>query len=159
MGTRIIRLPGGGMVLVDQEDFDMALGYKWHRHKGRYTSYARANAPMINGKKENSIYLHRKIMNAPAGTEVDHINGDGLDCRRSNMRILSRMGNALNSRVPKNSTTGIKGVTWSKNAGKWMAKIKLNRRQTYLGYFTSMKKAHEAVERARAVAIDQNVTP
>lgn len=144
-----VPLYDGGQALVDLKDYFLACSFKWYRQHGRYTSYARANGKMKNGIKGPPIYLHRVIMAAKKGTEVDHKNGNGLDCRRSNMKVTTRRGNAYNSKVPKNSTTGIKGVTWSKHAGKYMAKIKIQGHQTYLGYFTNPNKAKKVISAIR----------
>lgn len=69
--------------------------------------------------------LHRVIMNAPAGMEVDHIDGDGLNCRRYNLRICTRSQNRMNQRVRITPKLSIyKGVTFDKSRDKWCARIK-----------------------------------
>lgn len=81
-------------VFVDDEDFPLISRYRWSRAAGCSTSYARA---MINKK---GVMMHRLIMNPPEGMVVDHINGKGLDNRRSNLRVVSHSDNQKNVRSP-----------------------------------------------------------
>jgi AP2 domain-containing protein/HNH endonuclease len=94
------------------------------------------------------VPLHRLIMNAPADKEVDHINGDTLDNRRCNLRICSHKENLRNQKLPKNSKSGYKGVTWYKRIKKWRSHIRLNKKQIHLGYFDDIKLAANAYNEA-----------
>ena len=151
--SRKLRLAGGHHAIVDAEDYEKIREYKWHRQKGRYTFYARRNGRKSNGVKGLSVYLHRQVIGASDKSEVDHKNGNGLDCRKTNLVETTRSNNGLNSRVPSNSSTRVKGVTWSKNAKKYMAKITIEGKQTYLGYFKTISQAGKVVDKARAEAL------
>lgn len=79
-------------------------------------------------------YLHRVIMNAPPGVEVDHINGDTLDNRRCNLRFATSTQQKCNQR-PRGGTSKYKGVGWHKRDRKWRAQITYHGKQISLGYF------------------------
>lgn len=94
--------------------------------------------------------LHRLILERvigrelSAGEQVDHINRDGLDNRRANLRIATSVQNHGNTRLNKANKSGYKGVSWQKSANKWVAGIKMNRKRIHLGCFDDPAKAHEA---------------
>jgi hypothetical protein len=88
--------------------------------------------------------MHRLIMAAPDGIGVDHINGDGLDNRRANLRLASQRDNSANMAVRASSATGFKGVSWKRRNRKWQAQIG----RTYLGIFASAEEAARAYDHA-----------
>lgn len=138
--TKSIHLSQGKVTQVDDEDFEFLNQWKWS-----YRSDGRA----VRCDKSNKIIrMHRVIMNAPAGTVVDHINGDTLDNRKINLRICSQKENTLNHRRNKNNVSGYKGVSWSKKAGKWRAYIAPNRKQISLGCFMDVIEAARAYDKA-----------
>ncbi len=100
-------------------------------------------------------YAHRIIWEMyfgkiPAGMMVDHIDGNGLNNRLDNLRLVDVTGNARNARRPRTNTSGISGVSWSQNAGKWRAFVMDNGKQRHLGYFSSKEEAAEHVAQARS---------
>lgn len=78
--------------------------------------------------------------------EVDHINGDGLDCRRGNLRLCTSQGNNQNRRKTKAYTSRFKGVSLDRSRNQWRATIKLNRKLKYLGRFESQRAAAHAYD-------------
>jgi hypothetical protein len=92
-------------------------------------------------------YLHRWLME-PGVLLVDHVNGDGLDCRRENLRLATRSQNGYNRGVPRTNTSGFKGVTWAHDMKQWKAQIGVNRKHINLGFFDSPEDAHAAYLRA-----------
>jgi hypothetical protein len=95
------------------------------------------------------LLLHRVITSAPPGFDVDHINGNGLDNRRSNLRVCTTSENCMNSRTQASSKTGVKGVHLTRS-GKFVAHIGLNGEHRHLGTFATLEEAREV--RARAAA-------
>lgn len=130
----VIELSKGKQAIIDEEDFEKISHCSWS-FEGRY---AQAN---IHSKK---TYMHRVIMNAKKGQLVDHINGDKLDNRRSNLRFLNKSLNNINSCKPhKNNTHGTRGIFFNKRKKLWSAKIMLNYKSIFLGNF-KQKEAAEA---------------
>jgi hypothetical protein len=78
------------------------------------------------------------------GMDIDHINGDGLDNRWSNLRLSTRAENIRNSRAPSSNTSGFKGVSRSKRSRRWQAHIKVDGRSKHLGCFDTPEEAHAA---------------
>ena len=135
--TREIPLTQGKVALVDDEDYERVSHFKWHAHRDQRAAlwYARRT---WRRPQRGSILLHRLLLNAPRDKQVDHINGDGLDNRRCNLRLCSHAENMRNSR----SRSGLKGATFDKRRNKWYARICVNRRQIFLGFFDSEEEAH-----------------
>jgi hypothetical protein len=90
--------------------------------------------------------MHRIILKAPKDAHVDHINGDGLDNRKWNLRLCTRSQNLCNSSIKRNNTSGYKGVRLDKWIGykKWRAYIWTNGRQKYIGNFSCKNEAAKA---------------
>lgn len=94
-----------------------------------------------------AVYMHREIIGAKDGEEVDHINGDGLDNRRANLRICTRRQNNYNTRKRDGKSSKYKGVCWSLDHKKWRANITdIAGRQVFLGYFDSEVEAAKAYD-------------
>jgi hypothetical protein len=148
--TAEIELTRGYIAIVDDEDADLAQ-FNWSVNIARHTCYARR---WENSKTRASLILHRVIVgrmlgrNLVKGEEVDHINHNGLDNRRSNLRLANSLENHRNVRISKSNTSGAKGVTWHKGTQKWNAKIRVNGHLTDLGLFTSVREAAIAYNEA-----------
>lgn len=129
--TKEIKLTQGKVVLVDDDDFEYLNQFKWRFFvKG----YARRNSPFLLGKR-TVILMHREIMQTPADKQTDHINLDGLDNRRANLRICTPSENKQNMEAQSNNKSGFKGVDWVERDGKWRASIRVNGKRIYLGHF------------------------
>jgi hypothetical protein len=89
------------------------------------------------------IYLHTFLTGWPL---VDHANGNGLDNRRSNLRLATGTQNNANRRLASNSTSGFKGVNLYKRTGRWRAHIAIHRQQKHLGYFRTAEEAARAYD-------------
>ena len=95
-------------------------------------------------RSTHHVYLHRLIMNTPKELVTDHIDGDTLNCQKSNMRICTQAENNKNLKGPRTNTSGFKGVSWHKGHGRWRADINVNCHQKSLGLFDTPEEAYKA---------------
>ncbi len=141
-----LTLPSGLAVLFDEQDEDIVRSHSWCLHttqtRDRLIRYAIAWAK-ADGR---TAYMHRLVMAAPSGMFVDHINGDGLDNRRANLRLCTNQQNNANSTWPV-GVSGYRGV--SKTRNKFRAHISLLNKWVYLG---SSEMAEEAARLYDAAA-------
>ena len=145
--TKRIELSQGKFALVDDEDFEHINQFKWYYAAG----YARRNLRMKNGKRK-IIFMHRIIAKTPEGMYCDHINGNTLDNRKSNLRNVTKNENNWNARKKSKATSKYKGVSYFKRdrdlIGKWGARIQVNGKSIRLGYFSSEIEAALAYNKA-----------
>lgn len=87
--------------------------------------------------------IHREILNPPPGKQVDHINGNGLDNRRSNLRLATKSQNMANVRLTKSNKSGVKGVHWRNREKRWVAQLTFQGKTTQLGYFRNIQDAQK----------------
>lgn len=131
---QIIKLTQGKVAVVDDDIMLPAKKFSTKPH-GK-TFYAKCT--MLGAKgKPTTVYLHHFVAGFPLkGFEVDHINGDGLDNRRENLRVATRRQNMQNQHgVSK--TSSHRGVYWNPAADKWQAYVHYNNQSRYLGVFSS----------------------
>lgn len=152
MATKQIPLTQGKFALVDEEDFEYLNQWKWHAQKGRKTFYA-VRGIFLNSKNKSIfntslIYMHHLILARREGCSIDHIDGNGLNNLRSNLRHATRGQNRMNTEKSCNNTTGFKGVSFYKQANKFRARITLDKKQIFLGYFETAQEAHQAYIKA-----------
>ncbi len=121
--------------LVDDEDFDKVSQFRWRLEKGRYA---------IGGVR--SFRMHRMILSCDVGEEIDHINGNGLDNRKQNLRVVKHRQNSANRKASSSNLLGYKGVTKAGNG--WTARIRVNYKQIYIGYYNSTVAAAKAYDKA-----------
>lgn len=140
-----ITLSTGDVVLVDDDDVRLLSGYRWYLHapKAANVRYAAANIKDDSGKRR-TVGMHRLLMEPGKGFEVDHINGNGLDNRRSNLRIVTRRQNLQNQRKACATASRYRGVY--RNRGRWCARITLDYKAFYLGSFASEEAAAAAYD-------------
>jgi hypothetical protein len=134
--------------LVDDEDFNQLSKYKWHYSPGHATGYAKRNPRKCDATTKR-ILMHRVILNTPDGLDTDHINGNGLDNRRRNLRAVTHAENLSNTKAYRNNSTGFKGVTFHKKVGKFQACISINGKNTYLGLFKTASEANAVCVKKR----------
>lgn len=143
-----IELTQGKVTLVDDEDFEMLSQYKWFYGNG----YAQRSEYAGGGRKNTKVItqqMHRLVIaNIPDGKIVDHKNHDGLDNRKSNLRICTRLENRRNATKHKNNKSGYKGV-WQEN-GKFRSAIWLSdkKKNKNLGTFQTAIEAARAYNRS-----------
>ena len=146
-----IPLTQGKVALIHDDDFELVSGFKWCARKHRNTFYAQKNVRSEGGGRRQCIQMHRLILGlTDQNVLTDHIDGNGLNNQRANLRACSNAENLWNRGVNSNNTSGLKGVSWRADIGKWHAKICVNWKQTHLGFFTTPEAAHAAYCKAAA---------
>lgn len=142
-------LSKGHITIVDDEDYEWLSQWKWTAKKGsgRYAKVYAYRNQKANGTQTH-IALHRLIADCPKGLVVDHINGDTLDNRRSNLRICTQKDNARNSSAPINSPTGFKGAVLRPCGKRWQSRIRVDGRMLHLGMFSTLAEALLAYDAA-----------
>lgn len=153
-GTILIPLyPVRGVALfalVDEDDVSLVEGYRWNvRRAGRRgeTLYALSSEWASPGRQRN-VWMHRLILPCEAGMTVDHINRNGLDNRRSNLRIATHAENVNNQVRRSSNSSGFKGVYWKKEHNAWLSQIRSGGRSWFLGYFSDPVLAAIAYDQA-----------
>jgi len=141
--TKQIPLTKGQFALIDDEDYERVGQYKWTLDKNGYA--VRKAGGRKNPKK---LMLHRFILEAPAGHDVDHINRDSLDNTRANLRICTRSQNNANRISLPGSSSQYKGVSWNRNRQRWQVFQCAYGNRRYLGYFVSEAEAAIAYDDA-----------
>ncbi len=137
-----IKLTKGTSTIVDDDDFDELIKYKWCCNG---SNYATRSKKMADGRWK-MVYMHRELMGNPDGMEIDHINGNRLDNRKCNLRICSSRENMVHIIRKPMSNSGFFGVSKYKNSDKWVARIRTPYGRIYLGSFESPKQAAMAYD-------------
>lgn len=129
------------VALVDDEDYENLIQYKWHAWFDGYNWYP---ASRINGQVK---LMHRLITNY---AKTDHKNGNGLDNTKANLRPASDLENCRNAKVRNDSLTGFKGV-WQITPWKYRACIRVNGKRIHLGYFKTKEEAAASYDKAARI--------
>lgn len=128
----------GFAALVDDSDYELLKDFRWYALQGPNTTYA----TRAEGRK--TVYLHREIMKPEAGKRIDHIDHNGLNCQRENLRIVTATQNQHNKTRNRRARSTYKGLKWDKSA--WAAKITVNGKNRWLGRFPSEIEAAKAYD-------------
>lgn len=139
------------MVLVDDADYERIAAHKWRILRSGNASYARRTETVgtVNGRRiRREIYMHREVMGAPPEKQVDHIDGNGLNNKRSNLRLATEQQNKCNRPLQRNNTSGFKGVHLEARTGRWGARIKHRGSVRRLGVFDDPEDAARAYDEA-----------
>ena len=146
-----IPLTQGKVALVDDADYERLAAFKWYALRSGRRWYAVRMTSRTLGP-QRPIYMHHEIFGKPPpGLETDHVNGDGCDNRRVNVRFVTRTQNQGNARPQLGRTSRFKGVCWEKHKRRWRAQARLGGKNRLLGYFTNEEDAARAYD-AAAVA-------
>jgi hypothetical protein len=145
---RRIPLTQGKYAIVDPEDFERLNKHKWYAARDTRTFYAHRHKRV--GKKYVSIGMHREVIRPPRHLVVDHINHNGLDNRKANLRPATRAQNNYNRLIikRKDSSSKYKGVAWKEDRKKWRARLHFNGKLIFLGYFKDEIQAAKAYDQA-----------
>lgn len=135
--------------LIDAADAERVSQYRWYVGSGGYATHSLSRRR--EEKNPVEIKLHRFLMGLRPGDlmQVDHINRDRLDNRRSNLRLVTAAEQAQNQGSSRGSSSKYRGVVWHRRIGKWQASIRIDNRLTHLGYFTDEDEAGRVAQEAR----------
>ena len=125
----IVQLPRGKSTIIDDSDLEFVKSFRWYASDGTHTSYVR--------RTTDKAALHRLLLCCCLGLQVDHINGNGLDNRRVNLRVVTVAQNQQNRRKTMTGSSQFKGVVFEKRLGRWKARITVNKKLIALGYFSA----------------------
>jgi len=143
-----IKLTKGYVTQIDDEDFEWLSQWKWQVVvRNGCTSYAKRGVQNKTTKKIITIQMHRQIMDTPSNMQVDHIDGNGLNNQKHNLRNCSSAENRKNRRLGKNNKVGFKGVYEFRNK-VFVSKIYANKVLIYLGLFKTATMAAIAYDEA-----------
>lgn len=135
---RTIPLTKNMNALVDDDDYEWLSQRKWCSSKGYAVRY--------DGQRRKMLPMHREILNAPDGMDVDHINGDRLDNRRANLRVCPHRQNIRNQKPRVGGTSRYKGVYWCSTYRKWRVQIMSDKKRIHVGAFDDEEQAARAYD-------------
>lgn len=146
-----IKLTQNKVALADEDDLNLLSQHRWcaiNSH-GKWGWYASTALWKRNGKTKKAS-MHRMVMGFPQDLEIDHINGNGLDNRRQNLRVATRSQNGANKpKYKQGAISKYKGVGRAKSKTKpWLATIKANGKHVHLGHFYTEEQAAHAYNAA-----------
>ncbi len=133
----------GKFALVDDEDFNSLVGFAWHYHNG----YPCRVLPR-NGEGSRHAPMHKLLMSAAPGEEVDHVDGNGLNNTRRNLRSASHRNNIRNAKKRSNTSSRFKGVSWDRSKRRWYAYINDGSKMKYLGRYRTEEAAAKVYDEA-----------
>ena len=146
-GIGIVPLTQGFEAIIDASDVSLVGQYNWQVYStNAKTKYASRGA-WVDGKATTQK-MHRLIMGDADGLLIDHINRNGLDNRRSNLRFCTAAQNAWNVSERTTNTSGFRGVDYHKLSQKWQARTSKNGQREYIGCYDTMEEAMSAYRQA-----------
>lgn len=137
-------LTQGKHAIINSDDWDLIKTHKWFAYKNGNNFYAATQIP-IGKRKQRMLGMHRVIIGShDKKYVVDHIDGNGLNNTRENLRLCKPQENSKNSSIRKTNKSGFKGVDFHKGSKKWRAQISSNGKKIHIGYFDTPINAHKA---------------
>ena len=146
-----VPLTQGKVALIDDEDAERVLAHKWFARFDRSSGRWYVMRKVQRNHKSQSVLLHRFILIAPDGSQVDHVNQNPLDNRRSNLRLATNSQNQQKKGRHRANKAGFKGVCWHKGRKAFQAQIKCGGARHHLGLFTTAEDAARAYDAAAAL--------
>jgi len=146
---RRIPLTQGKYAIVDPEDYERLSKHKWYVQRTKQMFYALRRAKGHERAKGQVVWMHRYILPTPEGMCTDHINNNGLDNRKTNLRLATPAQNARNRRkMAVKTSSKYKGVSYHAGQRKWCAAIRVNGQYKYFGLFQNEIDAAKAYDHA-----------
>jgi hypothetical protein len=158
---KTIPLTQGQFAVVDDADYEALSQHKWCAEKKGRTYYA------VRGRKRNerqsgrgNIKMHMVIAGTPPGHDTDHVDGNGLNNQRRNLRVVSHAHNLHNTtRKQHGCTSRFRGISWSARERRWRAAVQVDGRRIELGYFKCEFEAAAAYDAAGIANFGEHFTP
>lgn len=144
----VIPLTMGYEAIIDAADVNRVAAFDWVASRSFRRNGDLRAVYAVARKNGKTVCLHRLILGDVGGLHVDHVDGDGLNNRRKNLRAATTAQNAYNQRLPISNTSGYKGVTWDKSRARWVAQIYVGGKNKKLGKFKDIEQAAAAYSRA-----------
>lgn len=151
--SKFIPLTRGQQTEVDDEDFEWLNEFKWYA--AFKSSYANGGGYMaVRNVKPRKLYMHREILmrilerQLDSKEYVDHIDGNSLNNKRNNLRVVTPQQSAINRDYTSINKSGYRGVSWFKRTGKWQVYIKIGGKAKFLGYFDTAETAGNVYRKA-----------
>ncbi len=143
-----IPLTKGKFALVDDEDYEHLMQWKWHVNAYGYA--VRNEKSWYEGvkRKRKILFMHRLINKTPDGFHTDHIDGNTLNNKKNNLRDATRSKNMMNQKKREKCFSRYKGVCFSKDRQKWQVDIQKNKKSIFIGRFTCEIEAARAYNKA-----------
>lgn len=154
-----IKLSQGKEAIIDEADYESVSKYKWTYCINKKDGHQFVIHGWAKGSGKKNLYLGRYIVDAPDHLEVDHINQNPLDNRRSNLRLATRSQNAANIRKRSDNTTGYKGISFDKSRNKFIVIFTNKGKQKNLGRFDDIRDAIKVRNEAAKEAFGEFATP
>lgn len=146
--SRFGKNKGKFVAIVDDADFEVLSRFHWSVKSNGYTLYAYRVTRPNEGRDGISVFMHREIMHADDRQLIDHIDRNGLNNTRANLRCCSPSENSMNRKTRKDNILHLKGVKFNRRSRKWSASIKVNGKVFSLGYFNNPDDAARAYDKA-----------
>lgn len=149
-----VQLTMGYEAVIDAADIQLVEGFNWRalvdrrKDKSVRNVYAFRVHTVSRGVKK-TVYMHRVIAGTPDGMDTDHIDGNGLNNIRLNLRAVTKAQNQHNQRPRSGNHAGLKGISYHRQTGKWRSQISAYGQRRYLGFFESVEDAAKAYEAAK----------
>lgn len=146
-----IELTRGQHAIIDAADAELVRQHRWYAHlrtasrRGKTYTYGFVARSLVAGR---DVLLHVLLAQPGPGLVVDHINGNTLDCRRSNLRVCTHLQNRQNSARSRNNTSGFMGVSFDADKKSWRACLTAGASQIHVGWFRSAEEAARARDAA-----------
>jgi len=145
--TKKIELTRGEYTEVDEADYAELSKHSWQYSRTGYAVRSASAAERRDGITAKAVYMHRFLMDPPAGMLVDHVDGDGLNNTRANLRVCTRSQNEANKGCRgRNTSSRFKGICWSDRHQNWRAVIHKDGKQHYIGTYKDEEEAARAYD-------------
>lgn len=151
---REIALSNGGICLVDDSDCEALSVYRWRAVQRGNTRYA-----VRNVTAHSFSYMHSEICGTPRGKHTDHVDGNGLNNTRANLRVVTASQNACNMQRKGAGVSRFRGVYWSARDSRWQAMISHLGKRRWLGSFKCELAAAQAYDDAGMARDAAHFTP